>query len=108
MGRWYIPGSGKQEYPPLNQCHDRTDFNQMRTWSAIDDKNQAAVMVRGCNTSYNYAAGGRNFREMPMGNPNGMDNFYPTTRWHQTTSAIRNEPVYRFAPMAGGWSARKW
>jgi hypothetical protein len=109
MGRWYIAGTNRHQYPAqLNQCHDKTNFSQIRTWSQLDDKNQAAVMVRGCNTSFNYNGGGRNFKEMEMGNPNGYDNFYPVTKWHQTTSMIRNEPVYTFAPRAGGFSTRKW
>lgn len=106
MGRWYIAGTGRYNYPPLNQCHDRTDFDQMRTWSQLDDKNRAAIMVRGCNTSYNYNGGGLNFREMPMGRVGGMDNFSPITKWSQSTTAIRNEPVYRFAPRPGQWSSR--
>jgi len=107
MGRFYIAGSNRHTYPPLNQCHDKSDFSQIRTWSSLDDKNQAAIMSRGCNTSYNYQSG-LNFKEMPMGNPNGMDNFYPVTRWHQTTSAIRNEPTYVFAPRAGNYSGKKY
>jgi len=109
MGRWYIAGSNHHNYPQsLNQCHDRTDVGQIRTWSQLDDKNAAAVMVRGCNTSFNYGGGGRNFREMEMGDANGLDNFYPVTKWHQTTSMIRNEPVYVFAPSAAGFSARRF
>ena len=100
MGRWRYPQGW---YPPLNQTHDPTDTEHVHTYgtystAAPDDRNAAAVMSRGANTSLNHYTG-VNFRNVPHVRTYASNNpFFPLPRWHPTTHHIRNEHTWRTPP----------
>lgn len=92
--RWTLDDYSEQlVYPPLNQVQNRTDFNAVTTFDRGDDRNIAAVMLRGRNTSLLYNCG-RNFQNIPVSDFVSGPFHYPCPRVSQLTSQIRSEPTY--------------
>lgn len=81
----------------MNQTHSK--FTRISTWTGNDDKNAAAVQIRGPNTSYGT---GRNFQNVPMGQPDQQG--WDPVQWHYTTAHIRWEPTWTNPPQPmGAW-----
>jgi hypothetical protein len=82
------------QYPDswkYNQVQDTRDFTQMETWRPIDDRNRAAVMLRGPNTSLDYY-NGVNFQESSGRGPGNVPYGYTYAAFN------RSEPIYVFRP----------
>lgn len=99
MGRWKAPLGW---YPPLNQTHaPNLPVRTFGTYStaATDDRNAAAVLQRGANTSLNHYTGA-NFINLPHVRTYGRTQpFFPLPRWHPTTHHIRHEHTWRRPPV---------
>ena len=109
MGRHY---SAPGWYPPMNQSHNPSVpvaiFGTYSKGAAGDDRNRAAALLRGPNTSLNHYTG-RNFENVPVvyGEYGDQQPFLPRPRWHPTTNHIRNEPTWMHPPIPANEAHRQ-
>ena len=94
------------DYLGMNQMHDPSNVSQVHTYQRTvpDDRNAAAVISRGPNTSLNHYAG-VNFQEEPphlqhWAGVNYEDFFRGPRLWHFATAHVRNEPTYITPPVS--------